>query len=45
MKKKYIYILGRVGLKFGLINHPINIEFVDSGLVFVKDENNFKNPL
>ena len=28
-----------------LINHHFKLEFVDSGLYFVEDENNFINPL
>ena len=32
-------------MKFDLINHHFKLEFVDSALYFVKDENNFINPL
>ena len=34
-----------VGMKFDLINHHFMLEFVDSGLYFVQDENNFIHPL
>ena len=32
-------------MKFELINHHFKLEFVDSALYFVKDENNCMNPL
>ena len=32
-------------MKFDLINYHFKLEFVDSALYFVKDENNFINPL
>ena len=32
-------------MKFDVINHSFMLEFVDSGLYFVKDENNLINPL
>ena len=44
MKKKYSYFR-QVGIKFDIINHHFMLEFVDSGLYFVQDENNFINPL
>ena len=33
-----------VGKKFDLINYHFKLQFVDSGLYFVKNENNFINP-
>ena len=44
MKIKYIFIF-KVGIKFDLINHHFKLEFVDSGLYFVQDENCSINPL
>ena len=35
VEKKY------VGIKVDLINHLFKLEFVNSGLYFVQDENNF----
>ena len=32
-------------MKFDIINHHFLLEFVDSGLYVVQDENNFTNPL
>ena len=32
-------------MKFNLINHHFKLEFVDSGLYFVQDENSFIHPL
>ena len=32
-------------MKFDIINHHFMHKFVDSGLYFVQDENNFINPL
>ena len=43
--RKKIFIFVQVGKKFDLINHHFKLEFVDSGLYFVQDENNFINPL
>ena len=35
----------QVEIKFDFINHHFNLEFVDSGLFLVQDENNFIYPL
>ena len=44
--KKEIYLYFRlVGIKFDIITHHFMLEFVDTDLYFVKDENNFINPL
>ena len=32
-------------MQFDIINHHFMLEFVDSGLYFVQNENNFINPL
>ena len=32
-------------MKFDIIGHHFMLEFVDSGLYFVQDENNFIHPL
>ena len=45
MKKKMYLYLRQVGIKFDIINHHFMLEFVDSGLYFVHDKNDFKNPL
>ena len=45
MKKKIYLYFRQVGIKFDLINHYFKLEFVDSGLYFVQDENDFINPL
>ena len=34
-----------MGTKFDIITHHFMLEFVDSDLYFVQDENNFINPL
>ena len=34
-----------VGIQFNIINYHFMLEFVNSGLYFVQDENNFINPL
>ena len=34
-----------VGIKFDIITHHFMLEFVDSGLYFVQDQNNFIYPL
>ena len=39
------YLNPGLGIKFDLgINHHFKLEFVDSGLYFVQDENNFIDP-
>jgi len=38
-KKIYSY-LRHIGTKLNFINHHFKLEFVDSGLYFVQDENN-----
>ena len=35
----------QVGITFDFINHNFQLEFVDSGLYFVEDKNNFIYPL
>ena len=45
MKKKIYLYFRWVGITFDIINHHFMLEFVDSGLYFVQDENNFINPL
>ena len=45
MQKNIYFYFRQVGIKFDLINHNFKIEFVDSGLYFVQDENNLINPL
>ena len=40
MEKNIYLYLRLVGLKFDLLNHVFKLEFADSGLYFVKDENN-----
>ena len=39
-EKVYLY-LRKVGINFDLINHHFKLEFVDSGLYFVLDKNDF----
>ena len=45
MKEKIYLYVRWVGIKVYLINHHFKLEFINSGLYFVQDENNFINPL
>ena len=44
-EEKNIFIFQVGGIKCDIINHHSMLEFVDSGLIFVQDKNNFRNPL
>jgi len=45
MKKKIYLSFRKVGITYYTINHHFMLEFVESGLYFVQDENNFINSL
>ena len=45
MQKNIYFYFRQVGIKFDLINQHFKLEFVDSGVYFVQDENIIIKPL